>query len=124
MGRTYTFKIRIKAAQYQKALDPEMWPLRVGIRHYRQPRNKGPSWTEQANRAGGVINQQPPSYHRHPQYNQQPHRHPNYPQQFHSHHQLPNQYQPQQYAQPPQTQEHLVLEYRFVQDGFRTEVWN
>ena len=50
-ARTNTFKIKIKAAQYLKAMDPEIWPLRVGVRHYRQPRrdqNKGTSWTEQS----------------------------------------------------------------------------
>ena len=45
-ARTNSFKIKIKAAQYEKAMNPEMWPLRVGVRHYRQPRrdqNRGTS---------------------------------------------------------------------------------
>ena len=37
-ARTNTFKIKIKAAQFEKALKPDVWPLRVGVRHYRQPR--------------------------------------------------------------------------------------
>jgi hypothetical protein len=58
-ARTNTFKIKIKAAQYEKAMNPDMWPLRVGVRLYRQPRrdqNNGTSWSDQSDRAGGVIN--------------------------------------------------------------------
>ena len=101
-ARTNTFKIKIKAAQYEKAMNPDMWPLRVGVRHYRQPRrdqNNGTSWSDQSDRAGGVINPQqqqqkrpqlPPRNQRqsqgqyqsqHPQYPQQPAQgNPQYPQ--------------------------------------------
>jgi hypothetical protein len=140
-ARTNTFKIRIKAAQYQKAIDPEMWPLRVGVRHYRQPRrdqNKGTSWAEQAAQSGGVMGQQQsqrrPTQHchgqpqGHPQYHQQPHAHKQYPTQYHG----PPQYQHQgpqyqQQSQPlyqPVNAVPVPVQNRFVADGFATNVFN
>ena len=132
-ARTHTFKIKIKAAQYNEAMKPENWPFRVGVRHYRQPRNTGSSWREQAGRAGGVVSQpqggpqhqqyRPPQKYRQQQgynYNHRPSYH--HPQsQTHSayHH---------QYQQPPQYQSHnvdsLELQNRYVVDGFANEVNN
>ena len=37
-ARTNTFRVRIKASDYEKAQLAENWPRRVGVRHYRQPR--------------------------------------------------------------------------------------
>ena len=47
--RTNTFKIVIKLTDYEKAMCPEIWPYRVGIRHYRPPRRQPISWHQQAN---------------------------------------------------------------------------
>ena len=38
--RTKTFKITVKAAQYEAALKPEVWPYRVAVRHYKAPRRQ------------------------------------------------------------------------------------
>ena len=35
--RTLTFRIAVKAADYEAALKPEVWPYRVGVRHYKAP---------------------------------------------------------------------------------------
>ena len=53
--RTKTFKITVKAAQYEAALKPEVWPYRVAVRHYKAPRRPDTSWSGQSERAGGVI---------------------------------------------------------------------
>ena len=46
--RTNTFKVVIKLSDYEKAMMPEIWPYRVGVRHYRPPRRQqGPSWEQQ-----------------------------------------------------------------------------
>ena len=47
--RTLTFRIAVKAADYEAALKPEVWPYRVGVRHYRAPRREKPesSWQGQ-----------------------------------------------------------------------------
>ena len=53
-ARTNTFKVVIKPADYEKAMNPEVWPYRVGVRHYKAPRRKeGMSWNEQSKQAGG-----------------------------------------------------------------------
>ena len=85
-ARTNTFKITIKASQYAKAMDPDIWPLRVGVRHYRQPKrdnNRGASWAEQSAQSGGVIGQQQSQRSYRPHFNPPPH----LPQQSHSSHQ-------------------------------------
>ena len=45
--RTNTFKIVIKLSDYEKAMRPEIWPYRVGIRHYRPPKRQGLTWEQQ-----------------------------------------------------------------------------
>ena len=45
--RTNTFKIVIKLSDYEKAMRPEIWPYRVGIRHYRPPKRQGLTWQQQ-----------------------------------------------------------------------------
>ena len=53
-ARTNTFKVVIKLADYEKAMKPEVWPYRVGVRHFKPPRrNQGMSWNEQSEQAGG-----------------------------------------------------------------------
>ena len=36
-ARTNTFEVVIKPADYEKAMNPEVWPYRVGVRHYNAP---------------------------------------------------------------------------------------
>jgi hypothetical protein len=54
-ARTNTFKVSIKAADYDKALKPEVWPLRVGVRPFRPNRQQSRTWAEQSASAGGNI---------------------------------------------------------------------
>ena len=53
--RTKTFKITVKPAQYETALNPEVWPYRVAVRHYRAPRKPESTWSNQSGRSGGVV---------------------------------------------------------------------
>ena len=53
--RTKTFKITIKAAQYEAALKPEVWPYRVAVRHYRAPRRQDTTWTGVDSQKGQVT---------------------------------------------------------------------
>ena len=53
--RTKTFKITVKASQYEAALKPEVWPYRVAVRHYRAPRRQDTTWSGQSERAGGLV---------------------------------------------------------------------
>ena len=53
-ARTNAFKIVIKVADYDKAMNPAVWPYRVGVRHYKAPRrNPGMSLQDQTRHAGG-----------------------------------------------------------------------
>ena len=52
-ARTNTFKICIKASDYDKALKPEVWPLRVGFRMFRPKRTQ--TWAQQSASAGGNV---------------------------------------------------------------------
>ena len=47
----------VKAAQYEAALKPDVWPYRVAVRHYKQPRRQDTTWSGQSGRVGGVIDQ-------------------------------------------------------------------
>ena len=61
--RTITFRVAVKAADYEAALRPECWPYRVGVRHYRAPRRPDRAdggWLGQSKHTGGNIN---PSSH-------------------------------------------------------------
>ena len=76
-ARTNTFKVVIKLSDYEKAMNPEVWPYRVGVRHYKPlRRNQGMSWNDQAKQAGGGNvgnqgnNQQQNQQHRQPRYHQ------------------------------------------------------
>ena len=55
--RTLTFRVVVKASQYESALKPEVWPYRVGVRHYRAPRRDrlDNTWQNQAERPGGFV---------------------------------------------------------------------
>ena len=55
--RTLTFRVVVQADQYEAALKPEVWPYRVGVRHYRAPRRDKTdnTWQGQAEKAGGLV---------------------------------------------------------------------
>ena len=52
--RTNTFKVVIKLTDYERAMNPDIWPYRVGVRHYKPPRRTGISWQQQS---GGQLHQ-------------------------------------------------------------------
>ena len=53
--RTITFRVAVKASDYEAALKPEVWPYRVGVRHYRAPRRPDGGWAGQSRQAGGNV---------------------------------------------------------------------
>ena len=55
--RTLTFRVTVKPEQYEAALKPEVWPYRVAVRHYRQPRRERVegSWQRQSEQSGGQV---------------------------------------------------------------------
>ena len=59
-ARTNTFKVTIAPADYDKALNPEIWPFRVAIRHFKvkrfSPQNN--SWQQQSQQTGGYVHEQ------------------------------------------------------------------
>ena len=56
-SRSYTYRIAIKPEDYEKALNPEVWPYRVGVRPFKQKRNQYQqnSWQQQSGQAGGNV---------------------------------------------------------------------
>ena len=56
-ARTNTLKVVVKLTDYEKAMNPEIWPYRVGVRHYKPPRRNGISWQQQTSQGGGHVNQ-------------------------------------------------------------------
>ena len=103
-ARTNTFRVKIKAAEYEKAMKPEVWPYRVGVRHYRPKRRTQPSWNDQSAQSGGQIDMQPGAHQRAPRH----------------HHQGYQQHR----SQPPQQQAfYLPVNNRYAVDGFQGE-WN
>ena len=53
--RTITFRVVVKASDYEAALKPEVWPYRVGVRHYRAPRRPDSGWAGQSRQSGGNM---------------------------------------------------------------------
>ena len=55
-ARSYTYRIAIRPEDYEKALKPEVWPYRVGVRPFRQRRRpQQESWQHQSRQTGGNI---------------------------------------------------------------------
>ena len=83
-ARTNTFRIAIAVSDYDKALNPEVWPYRVAVRPFRPSRKDRDqkSLEYQFGRSGGVIQQhaQQQAHHTHAQHQQQRH-----PQTFQQH---------------------------------------
>ena len=52
--RTNTFRVSIKASDYEKAMKPEVWPYRVGVRRFIPKRPKG-DWASQSSQSGGNV---------------------------------------------------------------------
>ena len=54
--RSKTMKVTVKAAEHEKAMNPDLWPLRVGVRYYRaQSRRQTPGeGGDQGAEAGGL----------------------------------------------------------------------
>ena len=57
--RSYTYCVAIKAEDYEKALDPHIWPHRVGIRLFKNKRTQPDllSWNQQSNAKNNQLNQ-------------------------------------------------------------------
>ena len=58
--RSQTMKVTVKATHLEKAMDPSMWPYRVGVRHYRAPQRSRQgagdgSWASQSAQSGGRL---------------------------------------------------------------------
>ena len=58
--RSKTMKVTVKASDLDKALKPEVWPSRVGVRLYRAPQRSRQgegegSWASQSAKAGGHM---------------------------------------------------------------------
>ena len=59
-ARTFTYRVVIALADYEKALNPDVWPYRVGVRHFK-PKRFQPNqntWQQQASKTGGIIQDQ------------------------------------------------------------------
>ena len=56
-SRSFTYRIAIKAEDYEKALKPDVWPYRVGVRPYKAKRSQQQqnSWQYQSGHAGGNM---------------------------------------------------------------------
>ena len=80
-ARTNTFRVAIAIEDYEKALNPEVWPYRVAVRSFRPPRRdrEQRSMEAQFGRAGGVVNTQQQAHQvpqaQEPQQPQQPQQH-------------------------------------------------
>ena len=58
--RSQTMKVTVKAAHHEKAMNPDVWPLRVGVRYFRAPRRQnteGSDWQSQSNQSGGNLSE-------------------------------------------------------------------
>ena len=89
-ARTNTFKVAIAIGDYEKALNPEVWPYRVAVRPFRQSRKdrEKRAMEFQFGRSGGVL----PNQHLHDQQQQKQ--------------QQQKQHQPK--VQPPQQEKEVI----------------
>jgi hypothetical protein len=51
---TNTFRIAIKVADYDKAMNPSVWPYFVGVRRFK-PKRYSNNWADQSKQSGGNI---------------------------------------------------------------------
>ena len=66
-ARTHCYKVTIKASEFEKATKPEVWPYRVGVRLFKQFREKKedvlPSWGAQQGGENSRSQQPPHTVH-------------------------------------------------------------
>ena len=64
-ARTHCYKVTIKASEYEKATKPDVWPYRVGVRLFKQFRekreNENPSWNAQTRNENNQPNLSAPA---------------------------------------------------------------
>ena len=60
-ARTNSFKITIDSKNYDKSLDPQYWPYRVGVRMFRHFRAPNVSWANQSGQQNPALNVAPSS---------------------------------------------------------------
>ena len=53
--RTNTFQVAIKIADFDKAMDPNVWLYRVGVQRFRPHRPKQGTWAAQSAQSGGNV---------------------------------------------------------------------
>ena len=72
-ARTNTFRVAIAVADYEKALNPEVWPYRVAVRPFRPARKSREqhSMEAQFGRSGGVFTERRQDQHHSKQHNNQ-----------------------------------------------------
>ena len=77
-ARTNTFRVAIAIGDYEKALNPEVWPYRVAVRAFRPARRdrEQKNMEFQFSRSGGVVNHQRGRDPQHSQTQQQEQRQP------------------------------------------------
>ena len=105
LARSFTYRIAIKADDYEKALNADVWPHRVGVRLFRNKRtfaNTG-SWASQSAQTGGNVMTNRQEYQ-------------NLLSARSTHSLVP--------VQQISGTESLALQNRFVTPGFATEVFN
>ena len=69
-ARTNTYRVKIKASEYDRAMNPDVWPYRFGVRHYIPPRRKPHQNTCQAQLAQAWVRINPQQYRGHQQQQQ------------------------------------------------------
>ena len=59
-ARSFSYRIAIKPADYEKALQPDVWPYRVSVRLYKPKRwqPQQTSWNQQSSQTGGNVQDQ------------------------------------------------------------------
>lgn len=59
--RSKSMKVTVKAAEHEKAMNPDLWPMRVGVRYFKAPSRRPASgeggWASQAAGSGGQQGQ-------------------------------------------------------------------
>ena len=53
--RTNTFRVAIKIADFDKSMDQNVWPYRVGVRRFRPHRPKQGTWASQSAQSGANV---------------------------------------------------------------------
>ena len=80
-ARTNTFRVAIAIEDYEKALNPDVWPYRVAVRSFRPSRRDRDqqSMDAQFGRTGGVFQNQQRQHHGQRQQHNKDHQQPPHP---------------------------------------------